>query len=309
MTESVFPFLSIAALTILLGGCGDSDNSSTETVANDAHPEQLMVAGKEKFTAYCMSCHNEQSPEDARLAPPPLALQEHYKEAYAEEPAFIEAMSDFVVHPSKEKAIMLQAVEKFGLMPAMGYAEEELNQIASYIYHGNFSKPNESKGESGPLQTGQELAMSTKRILGKNLMAALNEGGPVHAVDFCNTKAIHFTDSMSTAMNARIQRVSDRPRNPNNRANEAELEAIEHLKQQIADAGQARPMIRAEGDGYRFYGPINTNAMCLQCHGEVGSDVTPETTQKIKERYPNDEATGYGLNQVRGIWSIYFEPA
>jgi cytochrome c2 len=289
-------------------GCGSSTSKTDDDAAAKQEPEALLQAGQEKFNAYCYSCHNPQSKPESRLAPPPIAMQERYKKAHADEESFTHAITDFVLHPSMDKALMKEAVEKFGLMPVMSYPKEELDQIAYYIYHGNFSAPGPEASVQGPVQQGQELAMSTKRILGKNLMAALNEGGAVHAVDFCNTKAIHFTDSMSTAFNARIQRVSDRPRNPNNRANNVELAAIAQFKEQLKEGGQAKPVVSQEGDGYRFYGPITTNAMCLQCHGNIDNDISPETTQKIKERYPKDEATGYGLNEVRGIWSIYFEP-
>jgi len=47
--------------------------------------------------------------------------------------------------------------------------------------------------------------------------------------------------------------------------------------------------------------------MCLQCHGEVGKQVTEETYKTIKLKYPNDLAIGYDVNQVRGIWHIEFQ--
>lgn len=47
-----------------------------------------------------------------------------------------------------------------------------------------------------------------------------------------------------------------------------------------------------------------TNGMCLQCHGTIGQEVSSETFTKIKELYPKDRATGYGLNELRGIWVV-----
>ena len=44
--------------------------------------------------------------------------------------------------------------------------------------------------------------------------------------------------------------------------------------------------------------------MCLQCHGSKGIDIAPETLKVIEEKYPNDQATGYTENQLRGIWVI-----
>ncbi len=47
--------------------------------------------------------------------------------------------------------------------------------------------------------------------------------------------------------------------------------------------------------------------MCLKCHGKPNEHVQPETLATLKKRYPNDEAVGYDVNQVRGIWAIKFD--
>ena len=44
--------------------------------------------------------------------------------------------------------------------------------------------------------------------------------------------------------------------------------------------------------------------MCLKCHGDVNNAITPPTLQAIHTLYPDDQATGYQTNQVRGIWKI-----
>ena len=52
------------------------------------------------------------------------------------------------------------------------------------------------------------------------------------------------------------------------------------------------------------YYPITTQAMCLQCHGNPESDIAPETLSAIERFYPEDLATGYGENELRGIWVV-----
>jgi hypothetical protein len=39
------------------------------------------------------------------------------------------------------------------------------------------------------------------------------------------------------------------------------------------------------------------DGVCLTCHGSVGSDVAAA----LRERYPDDRATGYALGDFRGI--------
>jgi hypothetical protein len=45
---------------------------------------------------------------------------------------------------------------------------------------------------------------------------------------------------------------------------------------------------------------------CLLCHGDPGTQIAPETMSTIDNLYPNDLATGYALNDFRGVWKITF---
>ena len=84
----------------------------------------------------------------------------------------------------------------------------------------------EVKKEINYLDVGKELALETKSNLGQNLARAITEKGPEGAVEFCNIKAIPITDSMSLLLGAKIKRVSDQPRNPDNQANDVKLSYI-----------------------------------------------------------------------------------
>jgi Protein of unknown function (DUF3365) len=52
------------------------------------------------------------------------------------------------------------------------------------------------------------------------------------------------------------------------------------------------------------YYPILTNAMCLQCHGKPNVDISITTLDKIHALYPDDRATGYVVNELRGLWVV-----
>ena len=54
-----------------------------------------------------------------------------------------------------------------------------------------------------------------------------------------------------------------------------------------------------------FFAPIVlNNELCLKCHGEPGRDIAPENAAVIQRLYPQDEATGFKLGQLRGAWRI-----
>ena len=171
------------------------------------------------------------------------------------------------------------------------------------------SEPNKvlKKQQKDYSKTGLEIAFGTKKQLGKNLIGQLSKNGTQKAIEFCNLKALPLTDSMQTVYQARIKRVSNKNRNPNNKANRQEEEYINQFKTVLKRGEKPQPVIQKTQDSVYFYYPIITNAMCLQCHGKPNQDIKPETLKLISSLYPEDKATGYTENQVRGIWNIAFK--
>lgn len=166
----------------------------------------------------------------------------------------------------------------------------------------------ENNEEINYAEIGMNIALSTKAQLGKNLIGTIQKEGAINALKFCNIKAYPLTDSMSIAFNAKIKRVSDRPRNTDNTANEIELAHINTFKNKLDNGEKFEPIINKKLNSVHFYAPITTDQLCLQCHGKIGTDIKPNVLKAIDSLYPNDLAKGYALNQVRGIWSIEMDP-
>ena len=135
-------------------------------------------------------------------------------------------------------------------------------------------------------------------------MGTIQKKGTLEALAFCNIQAIPLTDSMSVNYNAKIKRVSDKNRNPKNNANAEELKYIAQFKKDFAEQKEIKPIVLEEGNKVQFYYPIETNSMCLQCHG---TQIKPEVSRQILKLYPKDLAVGYNEGDVRGIWSITFD--
>lgn len=154
---------------------------------------------------------------------------------------------------------------------------------------------------------GLKYALSTKSVLGKNLMGAIQKKGTLAALAFCNERAYPLTDSMAVVHNAHIKRVSDKPRNSKNKANAEELEYINAFKQVAKNNEEAKPIVKELNNKVSVYYPITTNTMCLQCHGKPNETLNRITLNKIKTLYPLDKAIGYDINEVRGIWNVTFD--
>lgn len=151
---------------------------------------------------------------------------------------------------------------------------------------------------------GLNFSNSTKSVLGENLMEAITKYGSDGAVQFCNTRAIPLTDSMARVYNSTIRRVSDKPRNLNNFATESELNFINEQREKLARGEKAVPHVFERDGMMTGYYPILTNNMCLQCHGKKEVDINTATINKINEFYPDDKATGYSENEIRGIFVV-----
>lgn len=156
-------------------------------------------------------------------------------------------------------------------------------------------------------EKGGELASATQKVLGSNLMNAINEGGPVNALEFCKIQASPLTDSMATELQAHIKRVTDQPRNPNNTANQRQLEYINSAKMKLSSGEDVKPEVNVVDGKITGYYPIVTNQLCMQCHGSESGQINDKTLAKIKELYPEDQATGYDTGELRGIWVVDME--
>lgn len=310
------PQLTVLALSALLFSTACNDNPKEEQATSSDTSSQPIDAGLALLKGNCFNCHNPDADAAAKIAPTMGEIRAAYMEDGMSEADFTERISTFIHQPNEANSYMPEAVSKYGMMPKFTYKEEDLATMAAYIYKHDMSSEEwytmwHNTKDLGTTATemsyedmGRSIAMGTKTQLGKNLMGALKKHGTPGAVTFCNTRAIPLTDSMAQVYNAYVKRVSDKPRNPDNQANEAELAYINELKAHKANGEPLAPKVtEADGKVIAYYA-IETNKMCLQCHGYKDADILPETYANIHKFYPDDKATGYFENQVRGIWVI-----
>ena len=92
--------------------------------------------GKQLFTNKCAVCHNLSQPADESkvVAPPARGVMFHMTEALGSQEKVKAHIKDFVLEPSKEKAIC-KSVRRFGVMPSQKgvVSKEELSVIADWM--------------------------------------------------------------------------------------------------------------------------------------------------------------------------------
>ncbi len=163
------------------------------------------------------------------------------------------------------------------------------------------------KSEVSYQEKGMEYAMATQAALGKALQNKIQEAGIQEAIVFCKVEALPITDSLSEKFGVAISRITDKPRNLINTASAEEMKFISNFKSELGTGQPPEPLVVRQGDDTNFYYPILTNTMCLKCHGSPEEDIRPQVLGVIAELYPEDQATGYGNNQFRGLWKVSFK--
>jgi len=89
------------------------------------------------FNGNCATCHFKTKTVSA---PSMMEVRENYRRAFSDKKEFVKYMSAWVANPSKERSIMLQAIDKHGLMPHLGFEAEALKETVEYIYDTDFTK-------------------------------------------------------------------------------------------------------------------------------------------------------------------------
>lgn len=153
----------------------------------------------------------------------------------------------------------------------------------------------------------KKLAGDLKSSLMKNLSEKIKKDGVEAAIPFCheNVKPIAKEAAKLSGKDFlskyEFGRTSHKLRNSANQSQE-------WMKGYIADFSGTF-YDKSKADSYGRFGkldngkktyiePLFIQAQCLTCHGE---GIAPSVSQKMKELYPNDQATGFKLNEFRGI--------
>ncbi|NJL07982.1 MAG: DUF3365 domain-containing protein [Methylacidiphilales bacterium] len=154
-------------------------------------------------------------------------------------------------------------------------------------------------------------AIALTKDYGTNLQGALKgameNSGPVGAVEFCGKEAPGIAQQASNRSGWRITRTSLKPRNPKAKPDDFERQVMTDFAASLAGGTPVAALRHAEvvyqnGERvFRYVQAIPTGELCLTCHG---SDLKPEVDAKIKELFPDDLATGFKQGELRGAFTL-----
>jgi hypothetical protein len=136
----------------------------------------------------------------------------------------------------------------------------------------------------------------------------MKASGPVAAIEVCNEEAPAIARRHAEDKGWEVGRTSLKYRNPDNAPDPWELTVLQSFEARKAggeDPAQIDHAAFVMQDGkrvFRYMKAIPTAEICLNCHG--GAEVKPEVAAKLAEFYPDDQARGFSVGDIRGAFTI-----
>lgn len=128
----------IVLVLVILFGCKQTNYQQTEMSYAEQHDEH---PGKRLMQMHCYVCHNPETKHEDRIAPPMIAVKNHYLVDGMTKAEFNQSIKAWINNPTEENVKMRGAVRKFGIMPNQSFSEEAIDQITDYIYDNDLDKP------------------------------------------------------------------------------------------------------------------------------------------------------------------------
>lgn len=147
------------------------------------------------------------------------------------------------------------------------------------------------------------IISKTFDTLKATLTRTIADSGLEKAISICNTNAAILEKTYSN-QDISLRRVSTKFRNNNNAPDVLEAEWLRSYASGDSISLTGKTHIDASKNEFHFYKPIIVAPLCLSCHGTPQKDIPDEVFSKINLLYPNDKATGYKKDDLRGIWHV-----
>lgn len=161
-------------------------------------------------------------------------------------------------------------------------------------------------------ELGAPAADALMQGLVSELRQSMDRDGIAEAVAFCSAEALDLTERIQDEHDPglELKRTTLRWRNAMNAPDpweERMLQYLDRLERTRPDAVPTQITGRGPDGTLRYYRVLRTATMCLHCHGPIPA-MASDVRQTIRERYPDDRATGYAEGDLRGVIRVQIPP-
>ncbi len=155
------------------------------------------------------------------------------------------------------------------------------------------------------VEASRDTVMELGKTLKGHLQQAMQQGGPVQAIDVCYHKAPEIARELSQKTGWEVRRTSLKPRRT--APDDWERQVLANFEKRKAAGEPVKKLEHhqiTEKNGkavFRYMKAIETQPICLACHGK---NIAPQVAEKIRQLYPGDQATGFEVGDIRGAFSV-----
>lgn len=149
------------------------------------------------------------------------------------------------------------------------------------------------------IETSRAKANGFMKELRLRLQAGMAES-PMAAIAVCQDEAPQIAARWSD-QDLHVRRTALKFRQSGNQPTDLDRATLQAFAERLA-AGESASTVEefsvSPSGQVRYARALMTEAPCLVCHGE---SIAPPIAKTIGERYPQDQATGFRLGDLRGI--------
>lgn len=174
-----------------------------------------------------------------------------------------------------------------------------LPAAACAVFMASFCLSGIASAQEQVSSRGAEFLAPLKVKLQSALMTGMQKG-TLNAIDVCKDQAPAIADSLSVE-GVQLGRTSHRLRNPANTAPDWVNPVLASYLDDRSDRAPRTVSLSDNREGY--VEPISTKPLCLACHGTA---LAPDVASLIETIYPQDDATGFELDELRGVYWVEY---
>lgn len=188
-------------------------------------------------------------------------------------------------------------------MPISRIAAVGLSVLACSLLSCTGSEPDPVEVAAATARAEASAHSLTSALIGE-LTKALESGSAAEAVNVCAEVAQSITIRNGGEDGFAIRRTALRLRNAVNAPEDYERSVLERWSTEADPQDWAEVVESAGGSELRWMRPIRLMPTCTPCHGTPDVQILPETLGVIRNRYPDDQATGFAPGDLRGAISV-----
>ena len=184
-------------------------------------------------------------------------------------------------------------------LPTGELAKEVRNREIRHVTQGQITQ--------AAMKMGETVSRGVQAALVRKLTAAIPAEGLVAAGRYCQQANLPGADSLGKAYQAAIRRYRLKGELDKKDLSDKAFQVLDAYRYSAEQNQSLDPGVQGDGPSLLYSAPVLlNNAVCLECHGQVGTDVSEADYRALSARYRLDSLVNYRTGQPVAVWLLRF---